>query len=218
MSRFRSLLEWAIIIVPLVIVVILGYHFLFSAPAAVPSGLPGNGGFFQVPLDAPQVYTKQSGTWQFTLTANHAYTLAGKVVGRHEYPPALPDGIIALDLAVANGDLLINDNLHYFTFRMGDRTLEYSYDVPAYAGLTEAYIDEHISNSHLVFLDPALEAQVKSAKPGDCIILKGKLVDIEGSSTGLRYRAHTSTVRTDQYPEGCEVILVESFQPVSCGT
>jgi len=217
MSQSRTFVQWALLLVPIVVVILLGYFFLFSAPAPVKGGLPGNGGFFQVPLTAPLQYTKNSGDWKFTLTANNAYTLAGKVVGRHEYPASLPDGIIALDLAVANGDLLSNHNLQYFTFTMGDRTLKYSYDIPTSAGLTEAYIDEHISNNHLVFLDSGIESAVKAMKTGDCFIIKGKLVDISGSSPHKRYLVNTSTVRNDEYPAGCEIILVESFMPYSCG-
>jgi len=218
MTLLRSLLEWALILVPLIVIGFLGYNFLFGAgvPPEESSGLPGNGGFFQVPLSSPLQYSKNAGIWQFSLTANNAYTLAGRVVGRHEYPATMPDGVIALDLAVANGDLLANNNLQYFTFTMGDRTLEYNYDVPTYTGLTEEYIDEHISNNHLVFCDPALETAVKSVKVGDCVIIKGKLVDIRGTSPKTLYLVNTSTVRNDAYPAGCEIILVEMYQQVSC--
>ncbi|MCK9579411.1 MAG: hypothetical protein M0Q92_03050 [Methanoregula sp.] len=219
MIRIRTLFKWVMILIVIVIFGFLGYSFLFgsSTSADEPSGLPDNGGFFQVPLSAPQQYSKASGDWKFTIISNHAYTLAGKVVGRHEYPAAMPDGIIPLDLAVVNGDLLSNDNLDYFTFTMGDRTLEYSYDVPTYAGLTEEYIDEHISNNHLVFLNPAIESGVKNVNNGDCLIIKGKLVDIRGESSASQYIVNTSTVRNDGYPAGCEIILVEFFQPVNCG-
>ena len=216
MPRFRTILEWSAILIPFLIIGFLGFNFVFGAPVVEPSGLPGNGGFFQVPITGSQQYSKSSGDWSFTLISDNAYTLAGKVVGRHEYPATMPDGIIALDLAVANGDLLANNNLQYFTFTMGDRTLRYSYDVPAYTGLTEEYIDEHVSNNHLVFLDPGLERDVKTVKAGDCVIIKGKLVDIAGTSPRKQFLVNTSTVRNDAYPEGCEIILVESFTPVNC--
>jgi signal peptidase I len=217
MPRLQTFLEWSAILIPLIIIGFFVYNFIFSAPTAEPSGLPGNGGFFQVPLVSSQQYSKSSGDWSFILVSDNAYTLAGKVVGRHEYPATMPDGIIALDLAVVNGDILANDNLQYFTFTMGDRTLKYSYDVPTYTGLTEEYIDEHVSNNHLVFLNPALESEVKKAKSGGCLIIKGKLVDIRGSSPQKQFLVNTSTVRNDAYPAGCEIILVESFTPVSCG-
>lgn len=219
MSRLRSLLEWCVILIPLLVI---GF-FIFNVisgngmPTSGPSGLPGNGGFFQVPLPAPQQYTKTAGDWQFTLTSNFAYTLAGKVVGRHEYPPVMPDGVIPLDLAVVNGNLMKPDLLPYFKFTMGARTLEYSYDVPTYTGLTEEYIDEHISNNHLVFQNVSLENEVKQAQVGSCLIIKGKLVDIRGFSSGFRYAINTSTVRNDVYPAGCEIILVQSYTPISCG-
>ncbi|MDO9325062.1 MAG: hypothetical protein Q7T80_08930 [Methanoregula sp.] len=219
MSRFRTLLEWLVILIPLLIIGFLIFN-VFSGngmPAAEPSGLPGNGGFFQVPLPSQQQYTKTNGEWQFTLTSNYAYTFAGKVVGRHEYPVTMPDGIIPLDLAVVNGDLVSEDILQYFTFSMEAHTLGYSYDLPTSYGLTEEYIDEHISNNHLVFLNATLEREVKRALVGNCLIIKGKLVDVTGSSPDSRYTIDTSTVRNDAYPAGCEIILVQSYMPVSCG-
>lgn len=219
MSHLRSLLEWTIIIIPILILGFLIFNVISGngMPAAEPSGLPGNGGFFQVPLPVPQQYTKTAGEWRFTLTSNYAYTLAGKIVGRHEYPVTLPDGIIPLDLAVVNGELVRPDILTYFTFTMGSHTLEYSYDIPTFTGLSEEYIDEHISNNHLVFLNATLENEVKRAPVGSCLIIKGKLLDIRGASPDSRYSISTSTVRNDVYPAGCEIILVESSTPVSCG-
>lgn len=219
MSRLRTLLEWTVILAMVIVTAFLASGFIFGAGTHQPSGLPeGNGGFYQTSLTSPQQFTKSTGDWQFTYPSSYSYTLAGRVVGRHEYPTVLPDGIIPLDLAVANGDLLKPGILTFFTITMGYHTLEYSYDVPKYTALTEEYIDEHISNNHLVFLDPALENEVMKAEVGDCLILRGSLVDIRGSSPHKLYLANTSTVRNDSYPAGCEIILVESYAPVSCGT
>ena len=218
MSRLRTLLEWTVILVVFLIIGLLIFWFIYSAGSPKPLGLPdGNGGFYQSPLSPPQQFARNVGDWRFTFPSSYTYTLAGKVVGRHEYPPAMPDGVIPLDLAVANGDLLRPGILSFFTITMGYHTLEYSYDVPTYTGLTEVYIDEHISNNHLVFLDPALESDVMKAPLGSCLIIKGNLVDIRGSSPARLYLANTSTVRNDSYPAGCEIILVASYSPVSCG-
>ena len=219
MLRLRTLLEWSAILIPLIIIGFLGYFFIFgNGSAAQPSGLPDTtGGFYQSPISPPQQYTKTMGDWQFTLTSSYTYTLAGRVVGRHEYSPTPPDGIIPLDLAVANGDLVRKDLLDFFTFEMGEHTLTYSYDIPKALGLTEEYIDEHISNNHLVFLNSTLENEVKRAPEGNCIIIRGRLVDIRGTSPGKMYSGNTSTVRNDAYPAGCEIILVESYTPVNCG-
>jgi len=219
MSRFRTMLEWTAILVPLLVIGLLVFWFFFGAGIHQPSGLPdGNGGFYQTPISPPQQFSTTVGDWQFTFPSSYSYTLAGKVVGRHEYPSTMPDGIIPLDLAVVNGDLLKPGMLSFFTITMGYHTLEYSYDVPNYTGLTEEYIDEHISNNHLLFLDPLLETEVMKAEVGSCLIIRGNLVDIRGSSPSRLYLANTSTVRDDSYPAGCEVILVTSYTPVSCGS
>lgn len=218
MALLRTLTEWAVILVPVALIIGGGYYFLFAAaPAPQAPGLSGNGGFTQTPLSAPQQYSKTTSGWTFTFPSKYAYTLAGKVVGRHEYPATMPAGVIPLDLAVVNGDLAKADILPYFTFTMGSHTLEYSYDIPSWTGLTEQYIDEHISNNHLVFLNTTLESEVKRAPVGSCVIISGKLVDISGAAAGgASYNMATSTVRNDEYPAGCEIVLVESYSPVAC--
>jgi hypothetical protein len=219
MRRLCTILEWSGILVPLIVIGFLGYYFIFGLSAAEPSGLPdGTGGFYQSPLSQPEQYVKNTGDWSFTLTPRYSYTLAGRIVGSHAYPPAMPDGIVPLDLAVVNGELIQENTLSFFTFDMGDHTLRYSYDMPKALGLTEGYIDEHISNNHLVFLNATLEGEVMKATEGSCIIISGKLVDIRGNSPKKSYSISTSTVRNDSYPAGCEIILVESYAPVNCGS
>jgi hypothetical protein len=192
MSLLRTLLEWIALLVPFLIIGLLIVWFIGGASTGQPSGLPdGNGGFYQSPLSPPQQFSRNVGDWQFTFPSSWSYILAGKVVGRHEYPPVMPDGIIPLDLAVANGNLLKPGILSFFTITMGYHTLEYTYDVPNYTGLTEEYIDEHISNNHLVFLDPALETDVMKADVGSCLVIRGNLVDIRGSSPAKLYLANT---------------------------
>jgi len=205
-------------IVALVIILIFGYSILLGSTASsvAYSKLPNNGGFYQESLPKTFEYRKTSGDWTFTFTSNNAYTLSGKVIGKHEYPPTMPNGIIPLDLAIANGDLLKPEILSYFTFAMGENSLEYTYDIPASTGLTEKYIDEHIGLNRLVFLDSAIENKVKNVETGDCLIITGKLIDIKGESPQKLFSISTSTTRNDFYPTGAEIVLVESYNPVSC--
>ena len=168
---FAPLWKWSAILIPLIVIGFLGYQFVFtSSPPVSASGLPDvTGGFYQSPLSPPQHSTKTLGDWQYTLTSSYTYILAGRIVGRHEYPATLPDGIIPLDMAVVKrGAGQKRYPLSYFTFEMGYHTLKYSYDIPSALGLTEAYIDEHISNNHLVFLNSTLESEVKKAPEGSC--------------------------------------------------
>ena len=218
MPRLRTLLESAVILIPLLAAGLIVYFLFFSGPAIPPSGLPDTtGGFYQSPISPPQKFIRTLGNWQYTLTSSYRYILAGRIVGRHEYPATPPAGIIALDLAVVNGELVRKDILPFFLFEMGDHTPKDSYDIPTALGLTEEYIDEHISNNHLVFLNGTLENEVKNVPEGSCVIITGNLIDIRGSSSGKQYLMNTSTVRDDEYPAGCEIILVDSFTRVSCG-
>jgi len=232
-SKNWGIISWILAIVAIPVVLIIVAAFIFGmagstsntpgsfiptvVPPAAPSVLSGNGSFIQSPLSTPQQYSKTIGDWQFTLTSTNAYLLSGKIVGRQEYSATMPNGIIPLDLAVVNGDLVGQDILSYFTFTMGPSSLSYNYDIPVSMGLTEKYIDEHISLNRLVFLDPELELEVKKAQVGSCLIIKGKLVDIRGNSMDNSFSIATSTKRNDYYPTGAEVILVESYTPVSCG-
>ena len=218
MPRLRTLLEWSAILIPLIIIGFVVWLFVFSGPAVPPPACRMPPAVFTRPRSPHRSsIQKPWGTGSHTLTSSYSYILAGRIVGRHEYPATPPDGIIALDLAVVNGELLKKDVLSFFSFEMGARTLKYSYDIPTALGLTEEYIDEHISNNHLVFQNATLEKEVKKAPEGSCIILKGKLVNIRGTSSGSTYSIETSTVRNDVYPEGCEIILVDSFTTVNCG-
>ena len=131
----------------------------------------------------------------------------------------MPDGIIPLDLAVVNGDLVRQDILYVFHIHDGAPDARSTVTISRHVlGLTEEYIDEHISNNHLVFLNPALENEVKNGKSRGLPHHQGKT----GGYPGLVTRppstlSNTSTVRNDSYPAGCEIILVESYTPVSCG-
>ena len=62
-----------------------------------------------------------------------------------------------------------------------------------------------------------MNISVEQVPEGSCIIIRGRLVDINGTSPEKKYIVNTSTVRNDAYPAGCEIILVESYTPVNCG-
>ena len=218
MPRLRTVLEWSAILIPLLVVGFLAWQFAFAGPVVPPSGLPDiTGGFYQTPFSPSLQVTKTRGDWHFTLTSSNHYILAGRVVGKHGYTDTLPDAIIPLDIAMVNGELMKKDILSFFTFEMGYHTLKYSYDLPNALGLTEDYIDTHISNNHLVFLNNTLENQVMQGKEGDCVVITGDLIDIRGRSSQRTYSIDTSLVRNDSYPAGCEIVLVESYTPVNCG-
>lgn len=67
------------------------------------------------------------------------------------------------------------------------------------------YIQEDISNIHILSMDPKIEAVIKNAKIGDQIHLTGNLIEY-GDMNNLSFLRKSSLVRNDT---GCEVMLVK---------
>lgn len=123
-----------------------------------------------------------------------------------------------MDIAVATGDIIRPENFGHFTFTQGNRNFFYSYRYPAgVQALSKSYADEHMSNNHLVFLDESVHTTARNLAIGDCVQITGYLVDIRGSrDNGESYTRLTSISRSDRYPAGCEVVLVETVTRLSC--
>jgi len=111
MPRLRTLLEWSAILIPVLIIGFFLVTVVFRLSRGLPSGLPGNGVSSQVPLAPTQQYSSPRRR-SFTLRSGLCLYPCRKVVGRlaimnhaRRYIP--------IDLAVANGDLLTNNNLQF---------------------------------------------------------------------------------------------------------
>ena len=223
--RLGSLGEWLVIIIPLscVMVVILGIAGVVALPFGIGSpGIAkdsiGSGNLTQDSLDHPEVFYQTLGHWQYTLTAKYRYTIQAKVVGVRHYTDTGFEQIVPIDFAVAYGDVISPEYFPYFSFSISDRKLQTTVTYPEYITmLPDDYWFSHTSNNHLVFPTPAIRRAAENISVGDCITARGYLVDISGfSDPSVIYSLKTSTSRFDEYPGGCEVVLVESLQKSSC--
>ena len=223
--RLGTIGEWLIILIPLfcVAVVILGIAGVIALPfgpgsPGIAKDSIGSGNLTQEALDQPMVFHQTAGDWQYTLTAGYRYTIQAKVVGIRAYSDTGFEQIVPVDFAVAYGDVLKPDYFQYFSFSVNDRKLLTTVTYPDYVRmLPDDYWFSHTSNNHLVFASPDLRTTAGTIEVGDCITAKGYLVDISGyRDPSVVYNLKTSTSRFDEYPGGCEVVLVESLQKSSC--
>lgn len=224
--RLSSLGQWLLILVPFIALLLL---FLWFAGPAIPfiggaaepapaAGGIGEGELTQEALDKPLTFSRDVNGWKYTFTANYRYTIRAKIVGIQEYAENGGDRITPMDLAVAYGDVIKPEYLQYFSFTMGDRQLSTTVEYPKYISmLPDEYWFSHVTNNHLVFSDETGLAAARGSIPGECVDIRGYLVDIAGKGPGgSTYTRTTSTSRTDEYPAGCEVVYVESFAKVPC--
>jgi len=223
--RLGSLGEWLVIIVPLacILLVILGIAGVVAlpfspGPAAIATDSIGGGNLTQESLDHPEQFHQAIGNWQYTLTAKYRYTIQAKVVAIRHYADTGFEQIVPIDFAVAYGEVISPEYFPYFSFSINDRKLQTTVTYPEYITmLPDDYWFSHTSNNHLVLPTPEIRRAAENISAGDCITARGYLVDISGfHDPSVIYSLKTSTSRFDEYPGGCEVVLVESLQKSSC--
>jgi len=231
--RVSTLLEWGAILI-IVLVTILGIQsmglfspFNSSGPSTQDAGASyssptcselGLGGFYQEQLSGPQTFQQQIDDWTFTIQPVFRYTIVGKVVGKDEYSLVATDVLAPMDFAIANGEIISPELFRYFTFEKIPRHYRYRYSFPqGVRQLSREYVNEHISNNHLIFANESVYAQAKTTATNDFVVISGYLVTVSGKSRdGRTFSQGTSTTRSDQGEGACEVVYVESLEKTSC--
>lgn len=231
--KVSTLLEWGAVFV-IFLVAILGVssidgftQFGIFNPSIPDPGISysslncselGLGGFYQEPLSASQAFQKQVDDWTFTIQPLFRYTIAGKIVGKGEHTQGATDMLAPMDLVIVNGDIIRPELFQYFTFEKIPRHYRYHYYFPqGVKGLSQQYINEHISNSHLIFASESVYALAKTAGIGDYIVISGYLVTVTGNTgDGRTFHQGTSTTRSDLGEGACEVVYVESIEKKRC--
>jgi hypothetical protein len=231
--RVSTLLEWGAILGIFLIAILVVLNIGVIVPSAGSGVLPlssdsagsspgcmdpETGGFFQDTLSAPQPVVRQIDEWTFTLHPVYRYTIIGKVVGKDTYASGPSDTLSPMDFAIATGDIIRPEISRYITIRKTPRHYHYQYFFPAGTPqLSPAYINEHISNNHLIFADDSLSVKAQSVNVGDYVRIRGYLVTVSGQSRdGRTYHQGTSTTRSDQSEGACEVVYIETLEKLPC--
>ena len=220
--RLRTLAEWAAVLVPFIAVI--AWIFLPFIPLGppVPEGDAlqsiGEGGFYQEPLPALKVVTLRVDEYTVTLTSRYRYTADARVVAKKEYLPLGHDRIAPMDLGLATGDLKKDEYLAAVHYANINRMLTFMiYSSARVPPLLPFYLNEHVSNNHLVFSNDTVHHAAQQLKYGDCARITGYLVDISAArSDGSVWTMRTSTSREDRFAGACEVIYVESVRTATC--
>jgi len=226
--RIPSYIPWLAIILLCAAVVwfllgpVLGFGSVIPDPAqaVITSGSlgPGGGGLYQEQLPVPVVFNTSLGDWNYTITAQYRYTIIAMVVTRRDYTGQGADQITPVDFGIACCDVIRPENFQYFTFSADFRKPIFTYRYPpGSVPLPVWYVQRFISNNHLVFLNDSVYKLAQAVQAGDCVVIRGYLVDITGTTeSGGTYSRSTSVIRNDAYLTGCETVLVESLTKVKC--
>jgi len=227
--RVSTLLEWSVLIA-VFIVALLALQWIVTMAVAGPPLLtarddPGTaqgcadlGGFYQDPIGSESPISRQVGTVAFTLQPLYRYRIVGKVVGKDEYSASPLDQLGPMDLTIANGDVIRPEILSHVTIRKYPRHFTFQYFFPAGTDpLSSQYVNEHISNNHLIFADDSAYSVAKSVDIGDMVEISGYLVSVSGKgSDRSTYTWTTSTTRSDMGEHACEIVYVTSFRKYVC--
>jgi hypothetical protein len=174
----------------------------------------------QTPTEAQTTFINHRGV-NYQVTPVYDYVLTGLLVSRRDYeklPEAkqyADDTLLPIDVCVIWGDNLRSGVYKNFSTRFSqyDRFCSFSTN-------NENASPTDISNSHLVFADPAIKAKMKGIKAGDQIKITGKLVNVAsppGTPSNLQVNRYSSTIRTDTGNGACEDILVDDVAVIQPG-
>ncbi|MCL2076410.1 MAG: hypothetical protein FWH15_08270 [Betaproteobacteria bacterium] len=149
----------------------------------------------------------------------HEYELWGLVVSMHHsdswwdsFHRNTGDFLNVVDLCVVWGKSNALSGLYEkLSFSSGQFTCYYK---TSDRETWERFVNEEISNNHILATDYAIKRRIKDVRVGDQIHFRGYLAEYSNSK-GM-YRS-TSTARTDTGPGACETVFIETFEVLRRG-
>ena len=154
--------------------------------------------------DEPIVRECKSG--RFTIIPVAEYRMSGVVVGRESYSSDWDGELSPIDLAIAWGKLTEPEIGRYITYSQGSRWYHYQWreGMP----VDPSYIVSHSSNNHVIPANENIRRAVKTIRRKDRVVLKGFLVNLNGTVKGRAVTWNTSLSRTDSGGGSCELFYV----------
>lgn len=174
---------------------------------------PGSFSVAQDPIQDDSVHEAMPvlhfGKAMVVMSAKAKYTIAGQLVSKKRYYRSLIDELSPYDFALTWGDL--PKHLDQIKFKQTSRFC--LFQLKKNATIPVAYVQDHMSNNHLIPATKNIRKAMRKAKKGDLILIEGHLVDVQASKKGRTYSSWNSSVSRDDTGNGaCEIIYVVSLR------
>jgi hypothetical protein len=173
----------------------------------------------QIPSELPPLRKNVDGV-EYGIERRYSYDIAGVVVSLHHSDSwwdyaheAWGDHINLMDVCIVWGDNATKDT--YRDVQFSNSQWECHFETHSNA-TWQAFRQDQVSNNHLLTDNVPLGRQLAGIHVGDQIRLHGYLVNYTIYRNGIAQGTRVSSdTRTDTGPGACEVIYVESLEPLA---
>lgn len=138
----------------------------------------------------------------FQLIPRADFQLEARILGRRNYRYGTEARLSPMDLALGWGPMARDEVLETISIRQSNRF--YYWSTPAYP-IPRREIERNSANMHLIPAGKDVARELRRAREGGTVRLRGYLVDVERGD-GWRWR--TSLTRDDTGGGACEIVLV----------
>lgn len=186
-------------------ILLLGYSawaYWSSRPVLHPPGVLVAMDPVQAPLAAmPSLYRRG-----YQITPLQSFSLEARVLGTERYRFDRGAELAPIDLALGWGPMSDQSVLDRIDISQGGRF--YFWHVSQFP-IPRRDIETHSANMHMIPATPDIERRLDSVRPGQIVMLRGYLVNVQGQD-GFAWRS--SLTREDTGAGACELVWVERFE------
>lgn len=180
-------------------------HWLRQRPVAQPPGILAPDAPQQIDID----HGAQLQRGDATLTTRAHFELTARVLSREDYRYDAGASLAPEDLALGWGRMSDSDVLAKIAISQSGRF--YYWHVDTFP-IPRREIETSSANMHMIPSDDTVLRSLQRIRPGQVVHLEGFLVD---ASRPNGWRWHTSMTREDTGDGACELVYVESIDPVT---
>ena len=141
----------------------------------------------------------------YSVTRRAKFEIRARVLSTEPYYLSRESDLSPIDLALGWGVMSDQSLLDLLKISQSGRWYRYRYETAL--PVSAQQLVSTSANMHMIPARAGIEKSLKKIRPGDIIVLRGHLVDVDHDS-GWRWR--TSMTRNDSGAGACEVVYVES--------
>ena len=142
----------------------------------------------------------------FTLTPVASFNLEARVLCKERYYWGRESTLAPIDFAFGWGPMAHESVLKGMKISQSNRWYHYRYKEPP---IVESEIISHSSNMHLIPANSEVYKNIKKARPGQLVRLRGYLVNVTASDG---WYWNSSLSRTDIGAHACELFWVDAIE------